>query len=713
MKGTIKLLLLLGLSMSIFGCEDLTNELLNTLELEQSKYVVDAREQTLDIKVQTNAEIAVVSDADWIEGSVVSVNDSTTYIRLNIAGYDNAESDRIGTVDVKLLNTDIVRTLIITQKYRLLVQTDRNWYSLTPDEQTFEVSLKSNIEDYVVTISQEGEGWLSQVQNPSTKAMTEYTLTFSALENEGDSTRYADIILSIPESNEADTIHVEQFGLNMMFLPYLLRTDSKCQLFSQALIATRLSDSLEQYIDPAYPGVSFDSAVTTYYLEGGKYRYQMRSFHTAYDQWYYIGWPDERLFKYTLFVVPDSILSSQYNIKDLDALRTFAMNIYPEGAGLPDDDRNSSLNQLISYHILPCALPYDQLNTSFKDIVNNYVKWDEYDIEDFYETLLPHSIMRISTPKGADNNALGIYINRKGTVKNGLEFRGTRISASDEYVKSNQALNGVYHYVDGLLLYDRTTRDGALSTRIRVLTTTLSPDYINSGAHAQYSDSQYQLAYHFRQRFCKNVYYDDRCSNMTVCPRYKYAPLGEYSFIRGEEIDIAYKLPAVACDGNYEIRVFYSNIDYANEEIITQFSLFENDTPNLSGDFRSWNWVACGDAVDLQKSPEKWVADNDASYEGMTQEQRKEAILANDMALRESGYMKGMDIYSCFDNDETLRDDVRFLRKIVTNTYMYSNRDYYLRIEATMVGGRPYLYIPCIELVPKHIYNGVTPEDWH
>ena len=710
MKRTIKLLSLLGLLIFVtFGCDELNKDLLPSLELGETKYEVDASEQTLEIKVLTKNEFTVVSNADWITASIATVDDSY-YIRLIIAGYDDLDRDRIGTVDVKLSNSDLERTLVITQKCRLVIQSDRKWFSLEPNEQTFEVSVKSNCEDYEVTISPEGKDWLTQVKTPGTKALSEKTLTFSAQENEGESDRSAEIILSIREINETDTIHVVQYGLNSMFLPYRLSKDSKCKLFYQAILATGLRDTLEQYMDDTYPYVNYDSTLQCY-IEQGR---TATSFETPYEH-FDIIWPDRRLFKYTLFVVPDSILSA-YGINTLEDLRQYARNIYQEGSDLPDYDRMSSLNKLISYHILPCELSYDQLNTRYTEIVNNYVKWDECDIEDFYETLLPHSIMRISTPKGAGDNPLGIFINRRGTEKNRPILKGTKITNMDMIGVESISLNGRYHYIDGLLLYDDLTRYDALGTRIRVLISTLSPDFINSGAHAQFTSgngSSRQLAYSFKQGFCKNFYYDPYITQPTICPRFKYAPLGEQSIIRG--VDVAFKLPSVPYDGNYEIRLLFNNypIPVQGNTMMTQFSLFESDSPNPSGDFTTWNWTVCGDTVNIKQNPEKWVSDNDPIYDGLTQDQRMEAILANDKLLRESGYMKGMDIYSLLGNNETLRDDVNFFRKIVTNSYMSSNKNYYLRLKVIEGNGDINIRIPCIELVPKHIYAGPEPEDWH
>ena len=82
-------------------------------------------------------------------------------------------------------------------------------------------------------------------------------------------------------------------------------------------------------------------------------------------------------------------------IHDLDDLKAYAQAVYPEGKDIPDNEQNSSIYKLIAYHILPCWLPYEQLNTSQPEIINNYMgvigsNGMIIDPEDFFETLLPH-----------------------------------------------------------------------------------------------------------------------------------------------------------------------------------------------------------------------------------------------------------------------------------------------------------------------------------
>ena len=45
-----------------------------------------------------------------------------------------------------------------------------------------------------------------------------------------------------------------------------------------------------------------------------------------------------------------------------------------------------------------------------------------------------------------------------------------------------QALNGIYHYIDQVLDYNLETRDVVFNDRIRVMAATLSPEFMNCGA---------------------------------------------------------------------------------------------------------------------------------------------------------------------------------------------------------------------------------------
>ncbi|MBR5936344.1 MAG: hypothetical protein IKZ89_09365 [Bacteroidaceae bacterium] len=490
---------------------------------------------------------------------------------------------------------------------------------------------------------------------------------------------------------------------NGVFLPELLRSNPKVSIFYNALVATHLKDTLEQYIDPNYPEIEYEWTVQALrdHYSG------VHAYSSAYET-DYIAYPERREFKYTFFVVTDSVLSS-YGIRNLDDLRDYAKSVYPEGAGLEDVDRASSLNKLLSYHILPFWLPYDQFNTSQTRIIKNRKYLDEFDVEDFFETLLPHSVMRISTPYEVSEKPLGIFINRKGTIKTGLEAEGILISK--DY---NSCINGGYYYIEKPLLYDSQTRNNILNTRMRIMACTLSPDFINSGARGRLNGdpanggNQYlnRMVYSFRPGFCKNIEWNDGPINFFV--RYRDASFGTYY---GDELsiigpfDIIFRLPAVPSDGLYEIRIWNNSMAWSSWNPRGTVLFY---TRNEDGDF-----VPCGTPVDCHLSLEDpligGVRDDNYGYD-VSESQKQDSIYANDKLLHKRGYLKAPDSYG---TSSPLRDDMGCYRKIISEQYMKSDKDYYLRLRQVGMDEAVFAF-NFIEIVPYSVYSGENgPEDKH
>ena len=500
------------------------------------------------------------------------------------------------------------------------------------------------------------------------------------------------------------------------FLPSVIQNNPNLSIYYSALRATGLADTLEQYIDFCYPGVSYDSTLACFINTGRAIKY-----FTAYETDYAV-FPDVRTFSYTVFVITDSILAADYNIRSLDDLRSYARQAYPSGAGKEDYDRESSLNMFMSYHILPFSLIWDQLNTSQREIVCSHHHLDELDVEDFYETMLPHSIMRISTPYKHDHygNAseisnseiIGKFINRKGTLKDPANLiEGVQI-LDESHIYNNMATNGVYHYLTKPLVYDNDTRD-ALNVRMRIMANTLSPDFINSGARGRlrkYERDRYTVG--FLPGFCKNFQWN-RESQFYV--RYRDPSFGCYN---GDEMtlmgnfDITFRLPAVPKDGLYEIRIpGYAGPFYPEPENILYYIRKEGD-----------DFVPCGKPVDFNlslTSPEiGYVRDDRVDYytyaqnnPGLNEEELQElATKDNDKLLRSHGYMKAPDSYG--PNHNNMRDDERMFRKIVCEIYMESGKDYYLRMRK--VSGSTPIAFNYLEIVPYNVYSGENgPEDRH
>ena len=522
---------------------------------------------------------------------------------------------------------------------------------------------------------------------------------------------------------------------NNLLLPGYLRENNnradnshKASIFYDALRQTGLSDTLKQYLDLSYPRPEYDSTYACLEMTGRvAVEYETGYENYSNGQQQRVIWPDQRLFKYTLFVVSDSVLQRVYGINTVNDLKAKAKSVYPEGALLPDTDRNSSLYKLISYHILPCWLNRSLLNYTNKYIVDDYKKAcpDSIDMEDFYETL-QHSIMRISTPydngkysnlgKASNNNGKYVYINRKGTVAaDNLEAEGIRIWNSNDIKEINtiEALNGGYYFVDSLLLFDQHTKN-ALNTRIRVMFSTLSPDFINSGARGRMRQTMGDrpttfAVYSFKDGFCKNITVNNDQTLFVVRYQDKYwdimyhdeiAILGNY--------DITFRIPPVPESGFYELRI--NNQAPFDERIRKTNGTILFYTRGEGGEF-----IPCGTPVDMKKGtydPEIGMI-RDKDIKGDTPEEKELNIRSNDKSMRSRGYMKESAGFAMGENlGDRLRNHDHSYRKIITEIYMEAGKDYYLRLRQLEGNSSSRMTISYLEIVPYSVYSGENgPED--
>lgn len=474
------------------------------------------------------------------------------------------------------------------------------------------------------------------------------------------------------------------------FLPDVMKLDERITIFYEALMKTHMNDSLVAYLDynyrsPGYDSISLDN--------GGGIPYD-----TGYETCKGL-FPEKRYFKFTAFAEPDSVYKAN-NINNLDDLIAFAKEVYdksyPEDANKYDDDftnRKNPLNRFVSYHLLPEQLNYNEFNVSDDWVANQYVSWKEQDLEDFYETMMPYSIMRISNPYNSQYK----YINRKGTaaLKN-LTFEGARIKSTAESGRDQTALNGVYHLLDNIIAFDYDTRYQVLNTRIRVMCNTMSPDFINSGARGpQPVSTTLDVTMGFIPGFCKNV----QATAETQCWVRKRN--SSYTSYFGDEMtirgiyDITFRLPPVPTSGTYELRFYECTLAGTGkcDRGVVQFYL---------------NGAPCGIPVDLRLQGDNplvgRIGDSDAGSE--------DAIRANDKAMRNRGYMKAMDSYTASGGDN-LRGRQDCIRKIVTTDYFYNDQDYYLRLRLVLDNPNACCPFNTIELVPKSVYAGDIPEDRH
>ena len=477
-------------------------------------------------------------------------------------------------------------------------------------------------------------------------------------------------IIQKDDSVTNGVVHVIDHVINAsnQFLPALMEENPNLSIFCQALRLTGMADSLTKYVDETYT-VDPDSAVGG---KGFKVPYGTANDGTASKQcqtWY----PEHRYFKFTAFVETDSIYRA-HGINNLEDLKRYAKEVYdesyPEDAGKYDEDfkdRRNPLNRFISYHLINRIGSREYWVHCKGDIYEQKFLYNVYDPEDYFETMAPHTLIRFCS-----NPSEEIYINRKALVKNTkLEVRGVRVLKDDEGDEYTQTCsNGMYHYIDDILVYSADVRNNVLNRRIRIDGSCLSSDFMNARARIYYMGKSEQMI-GFKNGFLADFKMHNS-QGSGVC-------------ITGEKFDASVKLPPVPHDGTYEVRLGYSTGD---DRGIAQVYL--NNEP-------------CGIPISFRNF--------DSGYHFEPDTEDEDENKAIDKAMRNRGFMKAMDSYGS--SSEPFRIYTNDIRRILVRQYMRADQDNWLRFRQILEGSTLYMSIDYIELCPKDVYDNPEGEDRH
>ena len=500
---------------------------------------------------------------------------------------------------------------------------------------------------------------------------------------------------------------------NTDFLPDFMGEDETIQLFCEALEVTHMADSLKKFVDPDY-SVGSDSIDWTN---------NALVMHTAseYDN---VAYPEHRYFKYTAFVCPDAVLEEKYGVTkvrgkdDASSLEYLAHQLYdpkyPDDADIDDlTDRRNALNRFISYHLLDRYGSYYTLTAVDGPNSTLAKNWNrkKWDIADWYETMMPYSILKCSFP---DGRAAGLYLNRRGVQsradERGVLVRGAKLSTPTEMGRVNTCLNGIYHYIDDIIAYDQQTQEVVLDERLRIDASTLSPDFMNSEARGHYTKTTYengkygthdtnstadnkQTCLGFKAGFAKNFIYTND-THVHVRPR----TLSFWSY-QGDEVtviglfDLIVKLPPVPA-GEYELRLF-TCVDFASRGIVQVY--IDGVPQGIPFDMRPSGTALFG-----------WQSDTSLGDE--------DAITSFDKSIHNIGWMKGPKSYYSANSEaggtqgQLFRDAANTIRKVLGHFTSYGRDDeaHYVRFKQVSSLATPTtseMNFDFLEICPSSVYN--------
>lgn len=502
---------------------------------------------------------------------------------------------------------------------------------------------------------------------------------------------------------------------NTAILDDFLTDDENISLYVLALQATHMTDSLRRYIDETY-SVGKDSI-------DWNNKDLVKQTAVEYDN---VAYPKDRKFMYTMFICPDSVLAEKYGITDLEGLKAKAKELYdpmyPEDADIDDPtDRRNSLNRFISYHILDRAGTYYQWTCEDNSgILPNAWMRDKIDISDYYETMMPYSLMKFSFPDLKAESAL--YINRRGVASHADErgefVRGAKVTDINGMGRNNLCVNGSYFYIDDIVAYDEKTQRTVLNERMRIDASTLSPDFMTSGARGIYTKSGVQggrygvldnskeptnknTCYGFKNGYAKNFVFNNGDGNTHLHLRPRTPSMWSY---QGDEVtilgnfDFTVKLPPVPKGVEYEVRLA-TCVDFSSRGIVQVY--LDGKPQGIPFDMRPNGKTLYG-----------WISDTDLGDD--------DAIAAFDKSIRNLGWMKGPKSYSNVDDNTGAKlsnfrdlDNGRFVRKILGH-FTSDGKDHYLRFQQKLENPNGAMNFDFLELCPSTVYNNeyIAEDKW-
>lgn len=377
------------------------------------------------------------------------------------------------------------------------------------------------------------------------------------------------------------------------------------------------------------------------------------------------------------------------------------------GAAHRDDltHPDNAVNQFVAYHLMKGRYSYNQLTRHFNEYGYKYgtnvlaPQKNVYsvDVWDYFETLGDHrSLLKIVQVPDGDHQ---VYLNRVSRYSTS-NFATMEVKCPGIEVKAenpgndNNALNGFYHPIDGILLCDADTRSALGSERIRFDLVTMLPELTTNNRRGQ------------GYRGFENGYFENILNETSDTQiYYLLAPSGSnWRDYQGDEFlfcgiyDFVVKLPPVPKSGLYEIRM---GVAMNPSRSMTQI-YFGDDVNRL---------VPAGLPYDMRQS-----ANNNPSIPWVADSGNDLIDRENDKNLRNQGYMKGPNYFTATNGTgdqpaRTFGGDWPCMRRIITTQQMEPHKTYYMRFKTVLEKRDSQLFLDFFELVPSEVYNGPDPED--
>ena len=514
----------------------------------------------------------------------------------------------------------------------------------------------------------------------------------------------------------------------------VLKDNDKVRLFYTAFVATGVAADIDNTDpeDPNWDPLSYE-----------KYPY-------VSDFWHEVAWvPDTKKTAFTIFVAPDAVLKEKYKITTLEELYNKACEIYDpvypndvakEGHKFENlTDSINPLRRFIQYHILTRYVPGSDkltpliLNYPGKKLDGTTLGYDEDLLNpvDWYETMLPHTMMKIelltvpsylgsSTPRER-------YINRRVDAKYPNEEdwnKGQMIYENVESEYEQDALNGHYFYVDDIVTFSQDVQQKIQNMRIRMDFATIFPEIMTndmrqkgnytvegddaSGTADESANPKNGKNYYFPNGYLKHIRLKGNCYFVYRRPHVNFWSFEGDEFNIFGDYDFILQLPPVPFSGEWQVRLGFCALRTRGVAQI----YFGDNPDRLTPQGIPMDMTRFITDPEMLGLTDLMPAENEGTNnEAYAKIRADEETLAESMkAFRNLGIVRGPygTYHTAGDEKTRWTGNWRTYRRILSQEYMDCSKPYYIRIRVASdgkQGNNNEFMLDYLELVPKNVYD--------
>lgn len=441
----------------------------------------------------------------------------------------------------------------------------------------------------------------------------------------------------------------------------VISKDTTFSLFYSALVATGLADSLLKTVDE------------TYYMSAARAKELEDAVNTTISSERHA--PLARKYGYTLLMESNETMKKN-GITDLESMKQYAAQVYnavyPADAGISNiTNRMNSLNRFVAYHIINKEMGKNKFIQEYDTQHMSRI----IDMFEYIEPMCPNTLIEVKIQRSSGEINL---FNFNPELKTAIRLVESNVE--------NNAINGVYHEIDGMLTYNTNVEAMLSSKRLRFDFASLFPELTNNKMRGRPSDNNNLL---YRNALPKGYLERLVCTDQTiVCYSNAHDKLmnymGDEVFLvvqNGKLYDFTVTTPPIPA-GTYEIRFGYQS---NGRRGVAQFYVDGVPTGvpvnlNTGGTDVSIGYIKPGD-----------IPDDPLGFE-------------NDKMMRNLGYMKGPNSFKAVNESWYSGSSARYnasnLRKIL-GTYSYSKDGNHKIMVKGLSGGQ--FQIDFIEFVPTSV----------